>query len=71
MVWKIIKEKCHLHGKHSSKSNSSDENKPKSCGNGCCKCGEGCKRCGDKCKCSTRTIYIRSPMFTYYTDTMH
>ncbi|OXU26805.1 hypothetical protein TSAR_004581 [Trichomalopsis sarcophagae] len=66
MVWKTIKEKCHLQGKIEK-----NNDKPKSCGNDCCKCGDQCKRCGTECKCSTKKIYIRSPMFTYYTDTMH
>lgn len=27
--------------------------------------------CSCSCKCGTRRVYIRPPMFNYYTDMMH
>lgn len=55
---------------------SGDDKSPKNTKKSCkcgehCKCGERCKRCNGSCKCGTKRVYIRPPMFNYFTDTMH
>lgn len=50
---------------------SGKENEKSIKNKGCKKCGERCKKCGEKCSCSVKRIYVRAPMFNYYTDLMH